>query len=70
MLKQSSKFLCLENSIEYKDIDEESFHEDSLEEVKEEGTRNYVPHQPRSSKKQQQTRNHILIFKNPKENLD
>ena len=66
-MRQGSKFMLLENSVEHiHDIDEESLQDDSsIEEIR-------LDDQPRErlNKKQKQTRNHILIFKNPKGALD
>jgi hypothetical protein len=74
MLRQGSKLMLLENSVEQiKDIDEESIDENSIEEIKlDEKERirlNTAPGQ-KKTKKQKLLRNHILIFQNPMELLD
>ena len=72
LLRQGSRLVLLENSLE-QDVDEES-HEDedgsSLEEIKLDEAQRQLQEKQRRSKKQRQLRNHILIFKNPKELLD
>jgi len=74
LLRQGSKLVLLENSIEHcLDVDEESYQEDdnsSIEEIKLDETQRLQQEIQKRSKKQRQLRNHILIFKNPKELLD
>lgn len=79
LLRQGSRFFLLENSVEqFHDIDEESLQdESSVEELKvdDNSAQNTARSQSgvqisRMNKKQKQTRNHILVFKNPMELLD
>lgn len=60
MIRQGSKFTILETSLEFKDIDEESLQDDSIEETKD-------PNRNMLFKKTKQTTNHVLVFKNPME---
>ena len=64
--------MLLENSLEhFHDIDEESLQDEtsSIEELKLDDNK-YSPRVNLLNKKQRQTRNHILIFKNPMGLLD
>ncbi|CDW76393.1 UNKNOWN [Stylonychia lemnae] len=76
MLKQGSKIMLLENSLEqFKDIDEESIQDESssIEEIKLDEiqrSNDKMNMLGKNSKKQKQLRNHILIFKNPMGLLD
>lgn len=63
--------MALESSAECRDIDEETPHEDSLEELKGEGQekmRFFAVNE--RNKQQKQVGDHILVFKNPKGTLD
>lgn len=72
LLRQGSRLVLLENSLE-QDLDEESLEDEegsSLEEIKLDEAQRQQQERQKRSKKQRQLRNHILVFKNPKELLD
>ena len=71
LLRQGSKIMLLENSADqFENIDEESVQDDSIEEIKLFEDNQQTPKIiGKTGKKAKQTRNHILIFKNPMEML-